>query len=219
MRGEGFTPQTCARQRLHPGTDSLTLVVFLIHAITVSVHHREPKEVMSAIEASSEIWMLLKVASLGTASDARGSEAGTGSPGESGIGIKRKDSLEEAHRSVGQSWDCSQVEKTSWRRDVMNWLKDNEAVGRGERGRRKDNVDGRKIKAEGMQSVLEQVVSQAQMKKKEKDKKKVVGWSTKMLDEVRRNREFKDTDEMVPWRNINQELDHLWKVLCGKVEE
>ena len=38
------------------------------------------------------------------------SEAEIGPSGESGVGVNRKDLLEEIRLSVGQSWDFSQVE-------------------------------------------------------------------------------------------------------------
>ena len=56
--------------------------------------------------------------------------------------------------------------------------------------------------------------------KEEKERNKVVGWSTEVMEEVRSKREFKDTEEMVQWRSINQEeVDNEWKVLYEKMEE
>ena len=53
-----------------------------------------------------------------------------------------------------------------------------------------------------------------------KKKKKVAGWSTKMLEEVTSRREVDDTVEMVQWRSINQEeADNLWNDMSGKMEE
>ena len=59
-------------------------------------------------------------------------------------------------------------------------------------------------------------MSQAQMKekvaKKEKEKKKVEGGSTKKIKEDRSIREVKDSEEMVQRRSMNQdEVDNLWK--------
>ena len=48
----------------------------------------------------------------------------------------------------------------------------------------------------------------------------IAGWSTKMLEEVASKLEYEDTEEMIKWRNINQEgVDALWKELRGKLEE
>ena len=39
-----------------------------------------------------------------------------------------------------------------------------------------------------------------------------------MLEEVASKQEYEDTEEMIKWRNINQEgVDALWKELCGKL--
>ena len=43
-------------------------------------------------------------------------------------------------------------------------------------------------------------------------KKKVVGWSTERMEDKTSKREFKDTEERVQWRSINQGgFDNLWK--------
>ena len=40
------------------------------------------------------------------------------------------------------------------------------------------------------------------------------------MEEKTSKREFKDTEDMVQWKSINQEgLDNLWKELCGTMEE
>ena len=75
-----------------------------------------------------------------------------------------------------------------------------------------------------MQNVPELMVSQAQMKKneakEEKETKKVEGWSTKMLEDVKNKPEFEDTEEMVQERGIHQEeADNLRKELREKMEE
>ena len=54
--------------------------------------------------------------------------------------------------------------------------------------------------------------------KKEKKKSKVVGWSTEKVEAKESKHEFKDTEEMVQWRNINQEeIDNMWKKLSEKI--
>ena len=41
-----------------------------------------------------------------------------------------------------------------------------------------------------------------------------------MLDEVTSRREFKDTEERVQFRSINQEeVDNLWEELSGQIDE
>ena len=66
------------------------------------------------------------------ASVAQSIEAGQGTSGKSEFDVNRKDLLEGTSRSTSQSLDCSQVEDD---------LEEREAMGRGERGRRKDNVE------------------------------------------------------------------------------
>ena len=54
----------------------------------------------------------------------------------------------------------------------------------------------------------------------ENGKEKVVGWSTKVLEEVTSKRDIEEMGEMVQWKSINQEEVHnLWKELCGKIQE
>ena len=52
--------------------------------------------------------------------------------------------------------------------------------------------EGRQVETEGVQKVLELLVSQAQMKQKEanKEKKKAAGWSTERVKEDRSKRDF-----------------------------
>ena len=53
-----------------------------------------------------------------------------------------------------------------------------------------------------------------------KEKKKVGGWSTKLMEEITGKREFEETEEMVQWRSINQgEVENLWKELREKWRE
>ena len=66
------------------------------------------------------------------ASVAQSIEAGQGTSGKSEFDVNRKDLLEGTSRSTSQSLDCSQVEDD---------MEEREAMGRGERGRRKDNVE------------------------------------------------------------------------------
>ena len=55
---------------------------------------------------------------------------------------------------------------------------------------------------------------------KKKKKKKIVGWSTKMLDEMANKHEFEKTEQMVQWTRISQEdTNGSWKTLCRKMED
>ena len=111
------------------------------------------------------------------ASVARSSMSEMGSSGESGFGINWKDLLEETRRIVGLSWNCSHVEDDLEEGDAMDWLKDDEVMRQWRQVSNEELLkavrrnEGRK-NAEGVQNVLELMVSQAQMKneaKKEKD--------------------------------------------------
>ena len=77
-----------------------------------------------------------------------------------------------------------------------------------------------KSEAEGVQHVPELMVSLTgaveeeggKEGKEEESKKRVVGWSTERMEDKTSKREFKDTEETVQWRSINQEgFDNLWK--------
>ena len=114
--------------------------------------------------------------------------------------------------------------------DAIDWLEDDELmrhwaqVSKEEEKIKVRRSAGRNIKFEGVHNVLEQMVSQAQMKKKkskrEKEKKKVVGYSTERMKEYRSKREVKDSEEVVQPRSIHQEeVDHFGKELCGKILE
>ena len=75
-------------------------------------------------------------------------------------------------------------------------------------------MEGKRLQVEGVQKVLEFLVSQVVTKEKEpkKEKKKtwLVRWSTEKM------REFRDTEEMVQWRNIDQEgINNMWET-CWK---
>ena len=51
-------------------------------------------------------------------------------------------------------------------------------------------------------------------------KRKIAGWSTKMLEEVANRQDYEDTEERRQRRHIRQEgTNELWKELCGKMEE
>ena len=52
-------------------------------------------------------------------------------------------------------------------------------------------------------------------------KRKIAGWSTKMLEKIpSRQEEHEHTEEMMQSRKTSQEgLDELWKELCATVEE
>ena len=48
----------------------------------------------------------------------------------------------------------------------------------------------------------------------------MVRWSTEMMEEKTSKQEFKNTEEMVQCRNINQEeIDKMWMKLSENVEE
>ena len=91
-------------------------------------------EVMSAILAKElrEMEVAEGDVTWKVASVAQSTEAGQGTSGKSEFEVNRKDLLEGTSRSMSQSVDCSQVEDD---------LEEREAMGRGERGRRKDNVE------------------------------------------------------------------------------
>ena len=55
--------------------------------------------------------------------------------------------------------------------------------------------------------------------KKEK-KRKIAGWSTKMLEEVRSKQENEDTEDTMQRGHMSQEgIREVWKELNGKMEE
>ena len=119
------------------------------------------------------------------ASGTQSSEAEIGPSGGSAVGVNRKDSLEtrnarangevvqETCRSVGQSWDCAQLEDELEERDVMGWLEDDEMrrkweeVSKDEEKITSRRNEGRGLSGERVQHVPEVMVSQAQVKKKE----------------------------------------------------
>ena len=86
-----------------------------------------------------------------------------------------------------------------------------------------EGSEGRELKVGRVHSAPELVVAQAQILKREAGavkKKKLAGWSTKMLEDVADRQGFEDTEEMVQWRSIGQErVKDLWKELSGKMEE
>ena len=56
------------------------------------------------------------------------------------------------------------------------------------------------------------VTQEKKQPKKVKKKSKVTGWSTEKMEEKASKQEFKGTEEMAHWRNINQEeIDNTWK--------
>ena len=61
-------------------------------------------------------------------------------------------------------------------------------------------------------------ISSFHKRQKEKKKSKLVGWSTENMEEKQRNQEFKHSEEMVPWRSVDQEgMNQMWKTL-SKIE-
>ena len=53
-----------------------------------------------------------------------------------------------------------------------------------------------------------------------KKKRKIAGWSTKMLGEVRSKQENKDTEDTMQRGHMSQEgISELWKEQSGKMEE
>ena len=51
-------------------------------------------------------------------------------------------------------------------------------------------------------------------------KRKIAGWSAKMLEDVANRQDYEDTEERRQRRHIRQEgTNELWKELCGKMEE
>ena len=69
-------------------------------------------------------------------------------------------------------------------------------------------IEGRSFLVEEMQKAPELLVSELLMKekelKKEKKQSEVAGWFTEKIEEKASKQEFKDTEEMVQWRSINQ---------------
>ena len=59
---------------------------------------------------------------------------------------------------------------------------------------------------------VSQVLTEEKGQKKEKKKRKVVGWSTEKMEKKERKQEFRDTEEIVHSRSRNQErLGNVWK--------
>ena len=140
---------------------------------------------------------------------AQNSNAEISTSGESGFGVNRKDLLKETRRSGPWEEVSQEEEKITLKRPD----------------------DG---KMEGVQKAPELMVSVAQMQKKEEAKKNVVGWFAEKMDEKSSKREVKDTEEMVQWTSIadqmeNEDLEkykvetewmqNSWSVICCLLTE
>ena len=101
----------------------------------------------------------------------------------------------EPFQHVGQSWDCLRVENEleERERDAIDWLVDDkmmrqrEAVSKDEEDITVKRSEGGKLQVEKVQSALELVVAQTQMKNMEvgKEKKRNISdWCKKMLEEI-----------------------------------
>ena len=96
----------------------------------------------------------------------------------------------------------------------MDWLEDDEMTRQWEDVSKEEEkitvrkMEGRSLQVEGAHKALELLVSQVLTKekepKKEMKKSKVSGRS-KEKEEKASKREFKDAEEMVQWRSIDQE--------------
>ena len=77
------------------------------------------------------------------------------------------DVADEPFQHLGQSWDCSQMEDELEERDATDWIMDDEMIRQWEEVCKVDERitrirgEGRVFKVEGVQSVLETVVTQA----------------------------------------------------------
>ena len=61
---------------------------------------------------------------------------------------------------------------------------------------------------------------QAQTKEEAGNKKrKISGWSTKVLEKVPSMQEYEDTEDMIQWRNLRQGIGACRKESCSKMEE
>ena len=75
-------------------------------------------------------------------------------------------------------------------------------------------MEGSSLQVEGLEKAPELLVSEGSTKDKEpqKERKKSEGWSTEKMQEKASKQEFKETEEMVRWRSINQEgINNVWK--------
>ena len=82
--------------------------------------------------------------------------------------------------------------------------------------------EGEKLQVECVQRAPEHAVAQAQMEEEagKERKRKVTGWSTRMLQEVESKQEYEDMDEMTKWKSISQEgVDASWEELSNEMEE
>ena len=96
-----------------------------------------------------------------------------------------------------------------------------EEVSRVEEKLRHTKAEGDVLKCDAVQRVPVLLASQLMVKGKKlegkEEKRKVVGWSTKEMDEKVNNLRVEDTEEMVSWRSLSQEeIDKCWKKMAGK---
>ena len=81
----------------------------------------------------------------------------------------------------------------------------------------------RELQVENVRSAPELAVAQTHMKKRDagkEEKRKMAGWSTKVLEESAKRQESEHTKELEQWRNNSQEgVDGLEKELRGTMKE
>ena len=103
----------------------------------------------------------------------------------------------------------------------MHWFEDDEMMRRWEDVSTEEEkitvekMEGESLQVEGVQKAPELLVFQVLTKEKDqrrrRKKSKLAGRSTEKMEEKARKHDFKDTEEMVQWRSINQEKS----TMCG----
>ena len=66
---------------------------------------------------------------------------------------------------------------------------------------------------------MSHVLTKEREPKKEKKKSEVAGWSSAKMEERTSKHEFKDTEEMVQWRNINQGGINMVWIIVGTISK